>query len=154
MYEIGGKKKMSDFDTGIGKTVGIYAIALGLLYIAIGAAKIVLQVSGIGSVGPIPGTDALGGIFFFVIAATYLMGVKGVFNGEYRGLSFLLGGFFLSLVYGIVYILMIGGDAVAYVIGDTDVWSWVVEFRPSVWLFIIALPFGYLIGKLTKDMSW
>jgi uncharacterized membrane protein YvlD (DUF360 family) len=146
MYELGGKKeKMSDFDTGIGKTVGIYAIVLGLLYIA---------VSGIGSVGPIPGNDALGGLFFFVIAATYLMGVKGTANGEYRGLSFLLGGFFLSLVYGIVYILMIGGDAVAYVIGDTDVWSWLVEFRPSVWLFIIALPFGYLIGKLTKDMSW
>jgi hypothetical protein len=39
---------MSDFDTGIGKTVGIYAIVLGLLYIGIGAAKIVLQVSGIG----------------------------------------------------------------------------------------------------------
>lgn len=144
---------MSDFDTGIGKTVGIYAIVLGLLYIGIGAAKIVLQVSGIGRVGVIPGSDALGGLFFFVIAATYLTGVKGAVNGEYRGLSFLLGGFFLSLVYGIVYILIIGGNAVSYVLGEGD-FLWLVQFTPSVWLFIIALPFGYLIGKITKDLSW
>ncbi len=72
---------------------------------------------------------------------------------EGKFLPFLLGGFFLSLVYGIVYILIIGGNAVSYVLGEGD-FLWFVQFTPSVWLFIIALPFGYLIGKITKDMSW
>ena len=90
---------------------------------------------------------------WMLFAIAYLTGVKGAVNGEYRGLSFLLGGFFLSLVYGIVYILIIGGNAVSYVLGEGN-FLWFVQFTPSVWLFIIALPFGYLIGKLTKDMSW
>ena len=45
-----------------------------------------------------------------VIASTYLNGVVELFNGEHRGLSFLIGGLLLSAVFGVLYLLSICAD--------------------------------------------
>jgi len=139
---------MTDFDIGKGKTIGIYALVLGVVYLAFG----VIEVFG-GAGDIIPG-DLFGGFALAVIAATYLNGVKGLFNGEHQGLSFLIGGLFLSAIFGVLYLLLMGADGLMYILGEADEFSALAGFRPAIGLFFLSLPLAYQAWALTRKVTW
>ncbi len=136
---------MPDFDTGTGRIMAIYAIALGIGYILSGVIEV------FGGAGMVPG-DIFGGLALFVIAATYITGVPGLLNGEHGGLSFLMGGLLLSAVFGVLYILAIGADGLEYIIGAAETLS--ISIRPEIWLFLVSLPLAYQVWKLTREVTW
>jgi len=139
---------MTDFDIGKGKTIGIYALVLGVVYLAFG----VIEVFG-GAGDIIPG-DLFGGFALAVIAATYLNGVKGLFNGEHQGLSFLIGGLFLSAIFGVLYLLLMGADGLMYILGEADEFSALAGFRPAIGLFFLSLSLAYQAWALTRKVTW
>jgi len=139
---------MTDFELGKGKTIGLYAAVLGVLYLAIG----VIEVFG-GAGDAIPG-DLFGGLALVVIAATFLNGVKRSFDGEHIGLSFIIGGLFLAAVFGILYLLLMGADGLMFLLGEAEEFSVLADFRPAIWLFILALPLAYLARAMTKEVTW
>ena len=139
---------MADFDIGKGKTIGLYAVVLGVLYLVIG----MIEVFG-GAGDAIPG-DLLGGLALVVIAVTFLNGVKRSFFGEHIGLSFLIGGLFLAAVFGILYLLLMGANGLMFLLGEAEEFSAVTEFRPAIWLFILSLPLAYLVRVVTKEVSF
>jgi len=139
---------MTDFDIGKGKTIGIYALVLGVVYLAFG----IIEVFG-GAGDIIPG-DLFGGFALAVIAATYLNGVNGLFNGKHQGLSFLIGGLFLSTVFGVLYLLLMGADGFMYILGEAEEFSVLAGFRPAIGLFFLSLPLAYQAWALTRKVTW
>lgn len=139
---------MTDFDIGKGKTIGIYAAVIGIAYLVLG----VIEVFG-GAGDVIPG-DLFGGLALVVIAVTFLYGIKNTFDGDHKGLSFLIGGLFLSAVFGILYLLLMGADGLMFLLGEADEFSVLADFRPAIWMFILSLPMAYLARGLTKDVTW
>jgi len=143
-----GDEDMTDFNLKTGKTLGIYAFSLGALYLIVG----LLEVLG-GYGESIPG-DLFGGLALVVVATTYLSGVKGTLNGDYKGLSLLMGGLFLSAVFGILYLLMLGADGLMYLLGEAEEIPGLVDFRPAIWFFILSLPLIYHIRNMTQKTTW
>ncbi|KAF5414409.1 MAG: hypothetical protein C5S38_04920 [Candidatus Methanophagaceae archaeon] len=139
---------MTDFDIGKGKTIGIYAAVIGVAYLVLGVIEVF---GGVGDV--IPG-DLFGGLALVVIAVTFLYGIKDTFDGDHKGLSFLIGGFFLSAVFGILYLLLMGADGLMFLLGEAEEFSVLADFRPAIWMFILSLPLAYLARGLTKDVTW
>lgn len=137
---------MTDFDVGKGKTMGIYALGLGILYLVFGLIEV------LGGAGLARG-DLFGGLALVVIAATYLNGVKGLFNGEHKGLSLLIGGLFLSAVFGVLYLLLLGAEGLIYLLGEAEEFSALADFRPEIWFFLASLPLAYEARKLTRGIS-
>ncbi len=139
---------MTDFDIGKGKTIGIYAAVIGVAYLVLG----VIEVFG-GAGDVIPG-DLFGGLALVVIAVTFLYGIKNTFDGDHKGLSFIIGGLFLSAVFGILYLLLMGADGLMFLLGEAEEFSVLADFRPAIWMFILSLPMAYLARGLTKDVTW
>lgn len=139
---------MADFGIGKGQRVGIYALVLGIVYLAFGVIEV------FGGAGEVIPRDLFGGFALAVIAATYLKGVKGLLNGEHMGLSFLIGGLFLSTVFGILYLLLMGADGLMYVLGEAEEFSILAGFRPAIWLFFLSLPLAYRAWVLTREVTW
>ena len=139
---------MTDFDIGKGKTIGLYAAVIGVVYLVLG----VIEVFG-GAGDVIPG-DLLGGLALVVVAATFLTGVKGAFDGEHKGLSFIIGGLFLAAVFCILYLLLMGADGLMFLLGEAEEFAVLADFRPAIWMFFLSLPLAYLAWGLTKDVTW
>lgn len=139
---------MTDFSIKTGKRLAIYASGLGVISLAIGLVEIL---GGWGTV--IPG-DLFGGFVLVVMAATYLFGVKGTLRGRHEGLSFVIGGLFLTAVFGVLYLLMMGADGLMYLLGEAEALPKLSEARPEIWIFIISLPLAQRVKSLTARMTW
>lgn len=135
---------MADFDMNRGKIMAAYALIAGILYLSAG----IMEIFGIIS------RDIIGGIMLMIIAATYLAGIKDTSNGNYKGLSFLIGGLFLSTVYGILYILMMIANWLEYLTGNVESFSLIKEMRIEIWLFFTILPLVYLVWKNVREIKW
>ena len=139
---------MTDFRIKTGKMIAIYASVLGVISLLVGLAEVLGGWGGI-----IPG-DLFGGFVLVVMAATYLGGVKGAFRGRYEGLSFLIGGLFLTMVFGVLYLLMMGADGLMYLLGEAEALPTLADARPAIWIFILSLPLAYRVRSLTARMTW
>lgn len=139
---------MTDYSIKTGKGLGIYASALGAISLVVG----LIEISG-GWGETIPG-DLFGGFVLLVIAATYLNGVKGVFQGRNEGLSFLVGGLFLTAVFGVLYLLMMGAEGLMYLLGEAQALPGIFDLRPEVWILLLSLPLARRVRRLTDGMAW
>ena len=136
-----------DFPRKIGKTAAVYAFILGFLYLTIGP----LEVAGGIEKYNIPG-DFWTGLTLLVVAANYLYAVRGLWRGEFKGASFLLTGFILSTVFGLIFILLMGADGLLYLLGEAEEFSPITNFRPEIWLFIASTPVTAFILKIKRYM--
>ncbi|MFZ3049283.1 MAG: hypothetical protein WBH08_08405 [Methanothrix sp.] len=89
-----------------------------------------------------------------VISATYLMGAKSLVAGRREGLSFLMGGLFLSGAVGGLYLLMTGADWLMYLLGEAEDFAVLSEISPATVLLIVALPLVPMMRKMTRGMAW
>jgi len=140
------------FNAEIGGRMAIYAAILGILYIAFGVLEVALVFSGV-ELTPIP-ADFFGGLASLVIASTYITSIKGLRTGDFRGLSMLVGGLFLSVVFGVLYLLLMFADALNFIIGEAEEFSALADLRPEIWLFVVAIPLAYQTWSMLKEVPW
>ncbi len=124
---------MKEFSVRTGRLLGIYALVLGVGY---GAQALAETIGGRES---FPG-GILSIAVLLVISATYLMGAKSLVAGRREGLSFLMGGLFLSGAVGGLYLLMTGADWLMYLLGEVEDFALLSEISPATVLLIVALP--------------
>ncbi len=139
--------RIEKFSKIAGRRLGIYALALGLGYLAAAVA----QAAG--------GSQIFsGGLFgiavLLVISATYLMGVKSLLEGRREGLSFIMGGLLLSGAVGGLYLLMAVADALMYLLGEAEDFQTSFEISAATILLILALPLMRMLKKQIKGMAW
>ncbi|WP_422573833.1 hypothetical protein [Methanothrix sp.] len=127
--------------------LGIYALVLGVGY---GAQALAETIGGRES---FPG-GILSIAVLLVISATYLMGAKSLVAGRREGLSFLMGGLFLSGAVGGLYLLMTGADWLMYLLGEAEDFAVLSEISPATVLLIVALPLVPMMRKMTRGMAW
>ena len=142
-----------------------YAIILGSIYLIIGAAEFIaglwhlLQPEAAIAILNLP-VDLFGGFSALVIGAAYLGGIL-LWRGEIESLGFLLVATFLSIVFGLLYFLIVCADGFSILIatweGEEWTWEWLTSgtagpgiLRPEIWLALISLPLGYFVIKTTK----
>jgi len=138
----------ADYSRETGRVLGIYASILGTVALAVG----LLEIFG-GWGGVIP-EDLFGGLVLMVTAAAYLLGVKGAISGRYEGLSFIMGGLFLTAVFGVLYLLTAGAEALMYLLGEVESFPGIFDLRPEVWILLISLPLARRARKLLEGMAW
>ena len=169
------------FNAEIGGRMAIYAAILGILYIAFGVLEVTLVFPGVKQIltnviidgitglyehkemmvrqivwqffNWIP-ADFFGGLVSLVIASTYITSIKGLRTGDFRGLSLLVGGLFLSVVFGVLYLLLMFADALNFVIGEAEEFSALADLRPEIWLLVVAIPLAYQTWSMLKEVPW
>lgn len=138
---------MKEFSVRTGRLLGIYALVLGVGY---GAQALAETIGGRES---FPG-GILSIAVLLVISATYLMGAKSLVAGRREGLSFLMGGLFLSGAVGGLYLLMTGADWLMYLLREVEDFAALSEISPATVLLIVALPLVPMMRKMTRGMAW
>jgi len=129
----------------------VFALAVGIIYILFGIIQIIVGlglVSDITSALFIP-ADIFGGFVLLVIGAVFLYGYKEMKAGIHEGVAFVYFGIFLSLVFVIIYLLIMGADALsAYGMGmeDFEGWTPLDDVKPGLYLGILPL-IGFLAWK-------
>jgi len=147
------------FNKNVGATIAVYSFFIGILYAIFGILEILIgwgefvgtgvyliqpiELAGVNLVPP----DVFGGIMLIIIGAVYLTGVGQQARGEREGLSFLLVGNLLAAIFFGVYMVIMLANGLGYVFQFEDwlEWIWLDDFRPGIWLFLLALPGAYLI---------
>ncbi|MDW7731428.1 MAG: hypothetical protein SCH66_03240 [Methanolobus sp.] len=95
----------------------------------------------------IPG-DILGGLSLVILGAVFLYGLKEMLQGINAGVSFVYVGILMSLVFMVVYLLVMGGNMLDSLIvpEDYEGWNIMEAFRPGIYLGILPL-MGILYWK-------
>lgn len=154
--------EMQKLESGSGK-LAAYAAVLTLLNLFIGLFEIL---AGLGMVAlPIPPyTEAavspaaiFTGFVLVIIGVVFALGTKGLWNpprteGAPAGLSFFIVGAMLSAAFGVLDLLIMGAHWIEYAVlasEDFADWTWLGDFNPTIWLFVLALPaLVYLNSKI------
>lgn len=118
-------------------------------------------------------------IIIGIVYARGVKGLLWPSNNEDRfdGMAFLLGGLILSAIFGGIYLVIMSANALGYglhwfehsifwldfavMVGEsfTDwiiaeglgYWMWIYDFRPAIWLFILAIPpLAYMAQKVRE----
>jgi len=126
------------------RTVGLgtvlYAGAFGLIYLALGLGEVASGLRLV-EIAYIP-SDIFGGAMCALIGVIFLRGIEPLSSGRVSGLSFFLVGIMMASIYSVLYILILGAHGLGSLIGmvEYEVWSPLDDFRPEVWLPLLALP--------------
>jgi hypothetical protein len=152
------------FNKNIGTKIAVYSAVIGTLYAVFGLLEILvgwgdligaevslippLELVGVNIIPP----DVFGGIMLMIIGAVYFTGVKQQTEGKREGLSFLLVGSLLAVIFFGVYLAIMLANGVGYLFQFEDwlEWIWLDDLRPGIWLFILALPGTYLVVTKKK----
>jgi predicted membrane-bound dolichyl-phosphate-mannose-protein mannosyltransferase len=152
------------------KLIVAYAVVLGIAYLALGVAELVLGIYNLiwhsenASLAGIVPADILGGFASLVIGATFL-GSASLLRGVRESWGYIIAGLFLSAVYGVLYMLIVGADGLntwlSYVAGEGDwTWDWLTSgaagpglLRPEIWLFLVSLPLAHQTLRALKQFN-
>ncbi|MGB3943922.1 MAG: hypothetical protein WBK88_03925, partial [Methanothrix sp.] len=74
--------------------------------------------------------------------------------GRYEGLSFVVGGLFLTAVFGFLYLLLAGAEALMYLLGEAQAFPELLDLRPEVWISLLSLPLVVRVRRLLVGMAW
>jgi len=143
----------------------VYAVILGSIYLIIGAVEFatglwyLFQPENASAILNLP-VDLFGGFSALVIGSAYLGGIF-LWKGKIESLGFLLIATILSIVFGLLYFLIVCADGFSTLIatweGEEWTWEWLTSgtagpgiLRPEIWLALISLPLGYSVIKATR----
>lgn len=130
-----------------GKAVAAYSLSLGLSYLGMGLLE------ALGSYLKMRLTfiphDIFGGVVLLVIGGVYLSSMRPLWEGQHEGLAGLLVGTSLALIFGTLYLLVMGANWLSYLLGDLEEWRPLADFRPEIWLGPLALP-GLRLIRMIK----
>lgn len=129
------------YDTGKEKIA--FALVTGSLYIVFGVLQAVAS-SGSIDIPLVPGS-IMGAFVLIVIGSVFLFGHKELKEGIADGVAFIVVGIMLSIIFGILYLLVMGADSVsAYIISSEDFHDWTPldDLRPELYLSLLSI-YGY-----------
>ncbi|MCK4478171.1 hypothetical protein KAU88_06560 [Candidatus Bathyarchaeota archaeon] len=154
----------------VGKGMATYSLSLGLIYSLFGLFELVLgldQSLGLGWFQLDISTalicpDLFGGCMLIIIGIIFLFGIDSQWKGNREGISFLVVGTILAMVFFAVYATIMASHALGYGIyqvtpephadplGDWAEWIWLDDIRPAIWLFTLVLPGLYMTLQTWK----
>ena len=137
---------MADFDARVGRGVALYSACIAIVYIILGFLEVFYPF------GLIP-RDFFGGAVLLLIGITYFAGVKGTFEGEYNGLSFVIGGMFLSVVFGALYMAIFFADVLSWLIESADTPPTIISLRPEVYMLGLILPLMVIVNRMVRGIK-
>jgi len=117
-----------------------YAALIGVVYVAAGLLEM-MNGLGIGQLATIP-SDVFGGLMLIFIGGIFLRSVGELRQGRAGGMSYLLVGALMTVIYSVLYILILSANGVEYLLGSEEFleWTWLDDFRLEIWLPLIAVP--------------
>lgn len=140
--EENGREFMTEcYDTGKEKVT--FSLILGSLYILFGILQAIAS-TGIVDILLVPG-NIMGTFVLTVIGSVFLFGHKELEEGINEGVAYIVVGIMLSLIFGALYLLVMGADAVsAYILSSEDFQDWTPldDLRPELYLSFLSV-FGY-----------
>ena len=129
------------YDTGREKVM--FALVTGILYILFGVLQTVAATGFIG-IPLVPG-NIMGAFVLVVIGLVFLFGYKELKDGIAGGVAFIVVGIMLSVIFGVLYLLVMGADTIsAYVLSSEDFQDWTPldDLRPELYLSLLSV-YGY-----------
>jgi len=114
-----------------------YSFMAGMAYIIVAFMEIIGKIN----------HDIFGGATLLIISGIYFAGIRETLAGSYKGISFVLGGIILSLIFGIMYLFIFIAGILEYVIGNAGPPSIRIEIILA--LFIVPLA-HYVYRKVIK----
>jgi hypothetical protein len=147
------------------KTIAIYSLGIGALYLIFGLLELARGLSeAFGAAWEtsmmLVYPDIFSGVTLTIIGAIFLFGVKLQWHGGKDGVSYLAVGALLASVFLAVYLAILGAHALgagiyhvssepyADIFGDWAEWSWMDDMRAGIWMYIFALPSVYYTLKM------
>ena len=136
-----------------------YAAILGIIYLITGAIEFAAGLYNLllpGAVEKLFGfpADLFGGFSSLVIGAAY----SGVLlrRGKQESIGFQLIAILLSIVFGVLYLLIVCADGFGTLVstfeGEEWTWEWLISgsagtgiLRPEIWLAVASLPLAYIV---------
>ncbi len=135
------------------RVIGIYSAIIGIAYIAYGLTEMISWATGPMNLPLSPSQDIFAGFILLIIGSILVYRIKSLLDMKYEGLSFLFVGLVLSAIIGVMYILIMGADALdAVIIGESWKFDAAAYNLPAIVLFILLLP-GWLITKDRDEFS-
>ncbi len=129
------------------RVIGVYSAIIGIAYMAYGLIEMISWATGAMDMPLSPSQDIFAGFILLIIGSILVYRIKALLDMKYEGLSFLLVGLVLSAIIGIMYMLIMGADALdAAIIGEHWEFDAAAYNLPAIALFILLLP-GWLIIK-------
>ena len=129
------------YDTGREKIN--FALITGSLYILFGVLQ-GITATGFVEIPLVPGSF-MGVFVLVVIGSVFLFGYKELKDGIAGGVAFIVVGIMLSIIFGVLYLLVMGADSIsAYVLSSDDFSNWTPldDLRPELYLSLLSL-YGY-----------
>ena len=129
------------YDTGREKVM--FALVTGILYILFGVLQAVAA-TGYIEIPLVPG-NIMGAFVLVVIGLVFLFGYKELKDGIAGGVAFIVVGIMLSVIFGVLYLLVMGADTIsAYVLSSEDFQDWTPldDLRPELYLSLLSV-YGY-----------
>ena len=117
-----------------------FGFITGIIYVMFGVLQ-ATAATGLLDIPLVPG-NAISVLVLFVIGAIFLSGYRELKDGIPEGIAFIHVGIMLSLVFGIIYCLVMGANAFeAYVLENEDFedWTFVDGLRPELYLAFLSL---------------
>ena len=129
------------YDTGREKVT--FALVTGILYILFGVLQAVAA-TGYIEIPLVPG-NVMGAFVLVVIGSVFLFGYRELKDGIAGGVAFIVVGIMLSVIFGMLYLLVMGADTIsAYVLSSEDFQDWTPldDLRPELYLSLLSV-YGY-----------
>jgi hypothetical protein len=130
-----------------GKEKLTFALVTGSLYIVTGILQ-ALTGAGLFSLPLLPGS-IMGAFVLIVIGSVFIFGHRELAESNPEGQAFIVVGILLSIIFGILYLLVLSADMLsAYVLESDDFSDWTImdDLRPELYLSLLAV-WGYLKWK-------
>ncbi len=129
------------------RVIGTHSAIIGIAYIAYGLIEMIIWAIGERDVPLHPSPDIFAGFILVIVGTLLIYRIKSLLDMKYEGLSFLFVGLVLSAIIGIMYLLIMGADALdAVIVGESWDFDPAAYNLPAIVLFILLLP-GWLIVR-------
>jgi len=122
--------------------LGFISAILSIIYILIGVIEIANTFVSLIPLSILPG-DPIGGFVSMTIGLIFAHGIKELYSGDYRGLSFILVGLIMATMFAGLYTLILIADAIEYyVLASEEFVEWTIlnDLRIELMLGWILFP--------------
>ncbi|MHA1935840.1 MAG: hypothetical protein ACW97A_11205 [Candidatus Thorarchaeota archaeon] len=115
-----------------------FLIIMGLLYLSVG---IIQLLSSLGVIAPMVGmSDPLSAIMLLIISGVFFVGIGPTKRSIRNGYAYLAVGLIFAAVLFALQIIVIGTNAIGWLLQLEDwiEWNLLNDLSPSLWLFLIV----------------
>ena len=133
------------------RIIGIYSGIIGSLYLVYGILEAYSWIFGPVKIFLSPAPDIMGAFILLLIGSVLIYRLGKLLDGRYDGMAFLFVGLVLSAITGIMYLLIMGADALdAAIVGEPWKFDPTSYNLPAIALFILLLP-SWILMKHRED---